>query len=382
MRFQKLLILFVVIGLSLTLAFEETALSAPASSQPNDSDAHARADQFFRKSRIFIAADAPMLAEAAGADNSNADPLLELLRQKQSELDAQQRGIGKVAAPEPKAPAEPKVTQPAKTAEPVAASSANASAENDLIEILRRKQDELNRQGHESQVAPQPVQPKARVEQPLPSKRNVAAPESVAAQPAIAPKAHDQLLDLLHQKEAELNAAEPIGQQPAVAPQPVTPQPATSVEPKARVEKVSPPKHNAKVPEPKIAGQPAVSSNAEALLMETLREKQSELDAKEKVVKTEEAPVVQSGHPEVADKRIRDIEAEIKAKEEAFKKSAAAKKQGTMKAANANNAVNQSPILAPGSKEARLDELLRKYKADEITPHQYHEERAKIIAEP
>lgn len=376
-----------MIGLSLTLAFEETALAAPASSRSNDSDAHARADQFFRKSRIFIAADAPMLAEAAGADNSSADSLLELLRQKQLELDAQQRGISeKAAAPEPKAPAEPKVAQPAKTAEPVATSSADASAdasaENDLLEILRRKQDELNRQGQASQVAPQPVQPKARVEQPLPPKRKEAGPESVAAQPAIAPKTQDQLLNLLHQKEAELNAAEGIGQQPAVAPQPVAPKPATPVEPKAHVKKASPPKRNAKAPEPKIPGQPAVSSKAEAQLLETLREKQSELDAKDKVVKTEEAPAVQPGRPDVAEKRIRDIEAEIKAKEEAFKKSATAKKQGTMKAANANNAANQTPILAPGSKEARLDELLRKYKADEITPHQYHEERAKIIAEP
>jgi translation initiation factor IF-2 len=34
------------------------------------------------------------------------------------------------------------------------------------------------------------------------------------------------------------------------------------------------------------------------------------------------------------------------------------------------------------AKEQRLAELLRRYKADEITPLQYHTERAKIIAEP
>ena len=38
--------------------------------------------------------------------------------------------------------------------------------------------------------------------------------------------------------------------------------------------------------------------------------------------------------------------------------------------------------LAPGSKEARLAELLQLYKADRITPTEYHEQRAKIIAEP
>jgi hypothetical protein len=34
------------------------------------------------------------------------------------------------------------------------------------------------------------------------------------------------------------------------------------------------------------------------------------------------------------------------------------------------------------SKEQRLAELLRRYQADEITPYDYHMERAKIIAEP
>ncbi len=38
------------------------------------------------------------------------------------------------------------------------------------------------------------------------------------------------------------------------------------------------------------------------------------------------------------------------------------------------------PITA--DKEQRLAELLRKYKADEITAEQYHQERAQILAEP
>jgi hypothetical protein len=44
----------------------------------------------------------------------------------------------------------------------------------------------------------------------------------------------------------------------------------------------------------------------------------------------------------------------------------------------------QAPVVAPGpmSKERRLADLLRRYEADEITPLQYHTERAKIVAEP
>ena len=38
------------------------------------------------------------------------------------------------------------------------------------------------------------------------------------------------------------------------------------------------------------------------------------------------------------------------------------------------------PITA--EKQQRLNELLRKYRADEVSPEQYHAERAKILAEP
>ncbi|MGA2661765.1 MAG: hypothetical protein ABSH34_30145 [Verrucomicrobiota bacterium] len=45
------------------------------------------------------------------------------------------------------------------------------------------------------------------------------------------------------------------------------------------------------------------------------------------------------------------------------------------------------PLEAPPSavsveKQQKLSDLLRKYKADEVTPEQYHEQRAKILAEP
>ncbi|HEX4644931.1 MAG TPA: hypothetical protein VH598_04920 [Verrucomicrobiae bacterium] len=40
------------------------------------------------------------------------------------------------------------------------------------------------------------------------------------------------------------------------------------------------------------------------------------------------------------------------------------------------------PTNLSGSKEQRLGQLLQQYKADQITPAQYHEQRAKILAEP
>jgi hypothetical protein len=40
------------------------------------------------------------------------------------------------------------------------------------------------------------------------------------------------------------------------------------------------------------------------------------------------------------------------------------------------------PTPAPGSKEDRLSELLEMYKADKISPAEYHAQRSKILAEP
>ena len=50
-------------------------------------------------------------------------------------------------------------------------------------------------------------------------------------------------------------------------------------------------------------------------------------------------------------------------------------------------AAGLQPLMAPPipisqAKEARLQELLKNYKADQITPEEYHKQRAAILAEP
>jgi hypothetical protein len=40
------------------------------------------------------------------------------------------------------------------------------------------------------------------------------------------------------------------------------------------------------------------------------------------------------------------------------------------------------PTGLSAAKEQKLNELLNQYRADQITPQQYHEQRAKILAEP
>jgi hypothetical protein len=67
--------------------------------------------------------------------------------------------------------------------------------------------------------------------------------------------------------------------------------------------------------------------------------------------------------------------------QEIAKKKQAEKEAKKIKAAAAP-APAPANVSAPPTKEQRLADLLRRYQADEITPYQYHMERAKIIAEP
>jgi hypothetical protein len=60
--------------------------------------------------------------------------------------------------------------------------------------------------------------------------------------------------------------------------------------------------------------------------------------------------------------------------------------EAQQQAAAMKKAQEQAPVSPPPapvlSKEQKLADLLRRYQADEITPYEYHMERAKIVAEP
>jgi hypothetical protein len=87
-------------------------------------------------------------------------------------------------------------------------------------------------------------------------------------------------------------------------------------------------------------------------------------------------------------------------KEEEKKAKAEAKEAGTQAKANKGKAgqtttnaaaatkgatvqaLEAPPLPISADKGQRLQELLKKYKADQLTPEQYQKERAKILAEP
>jgi hypothetical protein len=58
------------------------------------------------------------------------------------------------------------------------------------------------------------------------------------------------------------------------------------------------------------------------------------------------------------------------------------RKPATLKGAPGFPPIQGPPPAISADKQGRLDELLRKYRADQITPEEYHQQRAKIIAEP
>ena len=75
-----------------------------------------------------------------------------------------------------------------------------------------------------------------------------------------------------------------------------------------------------------------------------------------------------------------DAESRKKAQDDVARRVAALQAQ-----ASPNPAAAPAGAPAPteaATKEGKLADLLRRYQADEITPLEYHTERAKIVAEP
>jgi hypothetical protein len=75
-------------------------------------------------------------------------------------------------------------------------------------------------------------------------------------------------------------------------------------------------------------------------------------------------------------------EAEAKAKAEKGKSGQATTNVAAGKKGSTIQPMESPPLPISSDKEQRLQELLKKYKADQLTPEQYQKERAKILAEP
>jgi hypothetical protein len=165
----------------------------------------------------------------------------------------------------------------------------------------------------------------------------------------------------------------PAATQPMPTPPPAVVQPVPAPPPAAQ----PPPT----VAQPAPAVSPPVNQESIDKARETLHQHMAELENQPPTATT--APILS---PKMADSQPGQKPVEAKAQDTASKPEVQPKAQKALKPP-AKGAPAFTPIQVPppaisADKEARLAELLRKYKADQITPEEYHQQRAKILSEP
>src|SRR5450759_1963097 len=103
------------------------------------------------------------------------------------------------------------------------------------------------------------------------------------------------------------------------------------------------------------------------------------------VVQAADNPAQAAARAAVAEEPV--VMTPVNGEAKAAKAAAKAKKENKKSAVAASAASETKPIVAPASpipasKEQRLQALLVKYKADQVSPEEYQRERAAILAEP
>jgi len=144
-------------------------------------------------------------------------------------------------------------------------------------------------------------------------------------------------------------------------------------------------------------GQPQTQPSTEKKAIVSTEQERKEAEAGRKEAEAAQKAAAEQGRAEKASReaaaRIQKeqaskaaVEARVKARQEAAakpNKQQAKQKAVSGQAAAPGKAASIPEVTsAPTAKEQKLADLLRRYQADEITPMQYHSERAKIIAEP
>jgi hypothetical protein len=76
------------------------------------------------------------------------------------------------------------------------------------------------------------------------------------------------------------------------------------------------------------------------------------------------------------------VQAQKKSKETTMPSEEKQVKQSSTGKGTVFTPIKAPPLPISADKQSRLADLLRKYQADQLTPEQYHQQRAKILAEP
>jgi len=149
---------------------------------------------------------------------------------------------------------------------------------------------------------------------------------------------------------------------------------------------VAPPAAQPTFRAPVLNAPPPVAPEKIEQVREALRQKMRETEV-QPATGTPELPVVQGPNPVAPEKldaarealrqEMVEAEAQEQARKEAERRDAALRQQS-----GGYEPLRGPPVALAASKQLRLQNLLAAYRADQITPEQYHAERAKILAEP
>ncbi len=278
-----------------------------------------------------------------------------------------------VPAPSAAAAVKPKI-KPAQAQVPAPDAAERPKAKS--LESLRRQQ---------AAAAKAPPAPKA-AEAPVPAAPAVTqAPTAAAGAEARLEDIHAKARAALRRQQGlpvpeakappKIEAAAPSALAPALAPAPaVAPAPAPVPAPVAQTE---------------LASESPALEAARALLRAKMREAESQIPSAASPAKTapEAVAAAETGQKKEKTPRRKLTRAESQksnvsaARRPSMLHKLSGSKERQMLAQNAAEP-DAAQAAAPKTKRQKLAELLERYKADKITPLQYHEERAKLIAEP
>ena len=369
------------------VATPKVALPAPVT------EAQAKAERVLNeKLKEPQTATLPRLESSSGAE--------QILRQKIAELNA-----GQQAAAPPAARATPVKTQakakPApqpKPAQPQTAASIQPESSSVAEQILRQKIAELNA-GQQTAASPAAPQTEAKAKpalQPKSAPREAAAPPAAPkaqakAKPAPQPKPGQPKTAASPQPETR-SVAKQISQQKTAADR--TPE-KTNIVPSSTTATLAPDSEtNARellrmrIAELRKSGvtQPEPDSEAQARALAALHQQEAELKAGITADTPEQARILRlkiaesKGIITPADASRTPVAQTAGA---AVQVAVAPSGAASATAPRATAAIGASPVAFQTSNKvglARLNELTELYKADKITPYEYHHERAKIVA--
>jgi hypothetical protein len=192
--------------------------------------------------------------------------------------------------------------------------------------------------------------------------------------------------EALEQKYRELgsqtapSAAQPAAPTPRPAAPAVTQPAAPAPKPAAPAPKAAP-----RQPAWQTEAQPGVKgadSETIARAREALRQKMAEFEATQEMPGFDRVPA----DPGLAATKDQEARALLEHEVRTLEEKAAARPEvrtgpAPLRGIGEYEAMQGPPVPFTQQQQAKLAELLRKYRADEITPEQYHAERARIIKE-